>query len=103
MLWKLYAEAVFSERILVLHTSIDYSLDGHEFVFLHHSVEATDKAQVWKWEKYLLRRLNVRVTKPGNLSQSLLCVCIFVLEEKGSKAYHVNKKSIHDTQFKRSI
>lgn len=95
---------MFSERILVLHTSIDYSLVGRELVILHHSLEATDKGQVWKWKKNHLRRLNVRVTKPDNLSQSiLLCVCIFVLVEKGSKAYHDNMKSIHDTQLKRSI
>lgn len=43
------------------------------------------------------------VTKPDNLSQSLLCVCVFVLEERGSKSCHDNMRSIHDTQFKRLI
>lgn len=47
---------MFSERILVLHTSIDYSLVSHELVMLHLGLEATGKAQVCKQKNYLIRR-----------------------------------------------
>lgn len=44
----LYTETVFSEGILVLHTSIAYSLVSCELVILHLSLEVTDKAQLCK-------------------------------------------------------